>query len=279
MKRFVWAGFAAGVLLVILPHAASSGGGNWIETDPRLVGVGDTVTARATFSASRERTEALGPYYAYLAPDPATYELPDPEDVETILLGGVEVLWPEDHEWRGMLRHNPRASITFTAPEVPAGSHILVFCDLACERPLGDIDITYLNVAATGEEARLQYRLAVARGNARSLETRLRIQRERQEQMDAYFERTGDRVRVAEREAHELGGEVDRLQEIVVSLSAARNRERWILGGAMVVVLGAAALVKVRAVKRRRRVSVAVNRVLRETPVETAHEEWRLIDN
>jgi hypothetical protein len=278
MRRSTWAAVTAVLILSVLPARASSGGGNWIETDPEFIGIGDTVTARATFSASREAVEERGSYYAYLAPQPSKYVLPDPRDPNTILLGNVEVLWPEDHEWRGMLRHNPRAEITFTAPEVE-GPYILVFCDLACEQPLGDVDITYVALATTGEEARLENRLASARAHARYLESRLQEHRDEVASMDAYFERAGERARVAEREAHRLKGETVDLRESLAALSGARSRERWIVGLGLALLIGSVTSMKVRALRRRRRVTSAVSRILRDSPVDASREEWRLIDS
>jgi hypothetical protein len=145
---------AVGVVLALMVPSPANAGGNWIELSRRQLLVGARVTARAVFfTKSKAPVVEQGPYFAYIAPERMGWRLPDPSHPRTVRLGRVRVLWPEDHDWKGMFRNNPRARLEFEVPDMPGGKYVMSFCNRACSSALGDVDPTgYLWVVHTPAE-------------------------------------------------------------------------------------------------------------------------------
>ena len=156
------------VLAQMVPSPANAGG-NWIDLNRRHLLVGAKVTARAIFfTESKAKVIEHGPYFAYIAPERMGWRLPDPSHPRTVRLGRVRVLWPEDHDWKGMFRNTPRARIGFEVPDMAVGKYVMSFCNRACSSALGDVDPTgYLWVVHTPAEGRLQHRLSEVREQLR----------------------------------------------------------------------------------------------------------------
>jgi hypothetical protein len=135
--------------LAIAPAGGASAGGSWLIPPEKTYLVGDPAGARTTFGrGSLEGKVSDGPFTVYLVPEGRWL----PRD------GGVTPGWAMPlGELRIMRRPGLVASISFTVPDVPAGSYSLDYCNVPCTIDgVGDLSgAGSFAIGATVTEARL----------------------------------------------------------------------------------------------------------------------------
>lgn len=168
----------ASLVALLLPSPAAAGGWwSFIRTDRSTVAVGQRVEAEAPvlFSSVRAARQAADvQYYVYalrgLDRSMVARAMTKPFRATWWSLGGAEAV----ELGRVVLRvgggNLGRARALFTVPELPVATYALMFCDLACARPLADVvptrDFAVVADPATAKLAertrRLEARLAAA---------------------------------------------------------------------------------------------------------------------
>ncbi|MDQ3958347.1 MAG: hypothetical protein M3273_08515 [Actinomycetota bacterium] len=225
-RMAVWAGIAAIVASAAGPAAAGSGG--WwgsIRVEGRHLGIGETVLAqgdvmfldRGAADAARES----GEFYAYLVQgvdverinrarrvaEPKRWWTP-PE--EMTLVGDVTL-----SNWDVNLA---RATAHLEIPEMPEGFYRLMFCDLGCVNPLGNLIPSKVSVTSEVLAARTSRSLQALRLRVRHrvavLEHRIRALRNEAEEPPPA--------------APDLSGPVDRLEAQVAALEAEEPETPWL---------------------------------------------------
>lgn len=156
------------VTFLLFPGVASSGG--WwshIDLDEELVFAGREVTATAEFLFSSieeaEHARVSGKFFAYLIAgfDFATVDAamgrPEPRGWWT--LGGARAIRVGTVRLTGWDGNLAQARARFVIPDLEPGAYAVMFCDEACEQPLGDVVPTEVSVVADPLTARLARRV------------------------------------------------------------------------------------------------------------------------
>lgn len=159
-----------GVLVVVLifPEVAAAGG--WatsIELESGHAAPGERMEAGTEFLfRSIEAAEAArrtGTHYAYLLAgfdfDIVERVVDEPQPRRWWTLGGAKAIPVGRVRLSGWDANFARARVSFVVPGVETGSYALMFCDLGCAHPLGDIVPARMTVAGDPVQARLLGRL------------------------------------------------------------------------------------------------------------------------
>jgi hypothetical protein len=165
----------AGASFLLIPQGASAGG--WwshIDVDGERVAVGQRVHATTEFLfdsiPTAERARRSGGYYVYLLRDfdygivESVMEEPEPPDWWR--LGGARPVRVGEVELDRFSGNLARARATLAIPELEPGRYALMFCDLSCAEPLGDIVPTMITIVDDPLTARLSNRLGRLRARA-----------------------------------------------------------------------------------------------------------------
>jgi hypothetical protein len=213
------------VASLLLAPSAASGGGSWLN-GPDDVAVGQTVTLRGTFGDGALAPVSAGPWFGYLAHD---YELVGPG--EPVFLGAVDIR-PSETIYCCWV-----ASLTFTVPDVPAGSYWVRVCDMGCHTGVGDLIGAEVFVAVTAAEARLSHALRDARARLETTKSRAEVLRRRGTALE-------DRVELLEHEVSNAEVKIGALERsrdgVAAELAAEReqaNAQRRIVMVLAVVLL------------------------------------------
>jgi hypothetical protein len=177
-------------LLVVVGAPRAGAGGSVFDFHDAYVVTGDVVTGSTEFSARVGGSGAGpqdGPWETYLLPGDRWIR-PGRLPSQAIRLAPVSITGS------GPLR---QATVTFTVPDVPAGSYNFAICNVPCtDTALGDLVGGWLTIARTDQEAQL-----------------LRARDDLAQRVDRARGRLARRIRGVERPLNAMIDRVDALEE------------------------------------------------------------------